>query len=116
MAAAGDRWPRLCSACSRPQGEASSGTFTSRRFYAVPFGRSDPAFGHDLGFYVFTLPLLEDWRDLFMLILFLTAVVTGAIYWARGALDFRESPPRISRGARRAFLRVARGLLRRSAR
>ena len=36
----------------------------------MPFGLNDPAFGKDLGFYVFTLPLLEDWRDLFMLILF----------------------------------------------
>ena len=65
--------------------------------------RTDPAFGNDVGFYVFTLPLLEDWRDLFMLILFLTAVVTGIIYWARGALDFRESPPRISGGAAAHF-------------
>ena len=38
-----------------------------------------------------------------MLILFLTAVVTGIIYWARGALDFRESPPRISGGAAAHF-------------
>jgi uncharacterized membrane protein (UPF0182 family) len=80
-------------------GEASSWDTYLKAFYAVPFGRSDPALGKNLGFYVFTLPLLEDWRDLLLLILFLTAAVTGVLYWARGALDFRDSPPRISRGA-----------------
>ncbi len=84
-------------------GEASSWDMYLKGFYAAPFARTDPAFGKNLGFYVFSLPLLEDWRDLFMLILFLTAVVTGIIYWARGALDFRESPPRISGGAAAHF-------------
>jgi uncharacterized membrane protein (UPF0182 family) len=45
------------------------------------------------------MPLLEDWRDLFMLILILTAALSGGIYWVRGGLDFRESPPRISHAA-----------------
>jgi len=84
-------------------GEASSWDVYLKGFYAAPFARTDPAFGKNLGFYVFALPLLEDWRDLFMLILFLTAVVTGIIYWARGALDFRESPPRIAGGAAAHF-------------
>ena len=84
-------------------GEASSWDTYLKGFYAVPFGHTDPAFGKNLAFYIFTLPLLEDWRDLFMLILFLTAVVTGVVYWARGALDFRDSPPRISRGAAAHF-------------
>ena len=84
-------------------GEASSWDTYLKGFYAVPFGRTDPAFGNNLSSYVFTLPLLEDWRDLFMLILFLTAAVTGVVYWARGALDFRDSPPRISRGAAAHF-------------
>jgi uncharacterized protein len=84
-------------------GEASSWDIYLKGFYAAPFARTDPAFGKNLGFYVFSLPLLEDWRDLFMLILFLTAVVTGIIYWTRGALDFRESPPRISGGAAAHF-------------
>ncbi len=84
-------------------GEASSWDTYLKGLYAVPFGRTDPAFGNDLSSYVFTLPLLEDWRDLFMLILFLTAAVTGVVYWARGALDFHDSPPRISRGAAAHF-------------
>jgi uncharacterized protein len=84
-------------------GEASSWDTYLKAFYAAPFGHLDPAFGKNLAFYVFTVPLLEDWRDLFMLILFLTAVVTGIVFWARGALDFRDSPPRIARGAAAHF-------------
>src|SRR5690348_2597667 len=60
-------------------GEASSWDTYLKAFYAAPFGRTDPAFGRDLSFYLFKLPLLEDWRDLFMLILFLAAIVTGVV-------------------------------------
>jgi uncharacterized protein len=42
------------------------------------------------------LPLLEELRDLFLAVVVLMALVTAAVYWARGALDFRESPPEIS--------------------
>jgi uncharacterized membrane protein (UPF0182 family) len=84
-------------------GEASSWDTYLKGFYAAPFSHTDPAFGKNLAFYVFTLPLFEDWRDLFMLVLFLTAAVTGVVYWARGAMDFRSSPPRISRGAAAHF-------------
>jgi uncharacterized protein len=78
------------------QGESASWDVYLKALKGVPFGLKEPAFNRDVGFYVFTLPLLEELRDLFLLILFFTAALTGAIYWARGALDFRESPPNIS--------------------
>ena len=78
------------------QGEAGSWDVYLKALEGVPFGLKEPAFGRDVGFFVFTLPLLEELRDLFMLILFFTAALTGAVYWARGALDFRESPPNVS--------------------
>ncbi len=81
------------------QGEAGSWDVYLKGFFGVPFGRTDPAFGRDLGFYIFRLPLLEDWRDLFLSVLFLAAAMAGAVYWARGTVDFRETPPRIGRGA-----------------
>ncbi len=80
-------------------GESSAWDTYLKAVYAVPFGMADPAFGRDIGFYVFTLPLLEQLRDLFLLLLFLAVGVTGAVYWARGAVDFRETPPRISPAA-----------------
>ncbi len=81
------------------QGESASWDVYLKAIKGVPFGLKEPAFGRDVGFYVFALPLLEELRDLFMLVLFFTAALTGAIYWARGALDFRESPPNITPGA-----------------
>ncbi|HEX3408858.1 MAG TPA: UPF0182 family protein, partial [Candidatus Binataceae bacterium] len=78
------------------QGESGSWDTYLKALKGVPFGLKEPATGRDVGFFVFTLPLLQDLRDLFMLIIFFTAALTGAIYWARGSLDFRESPPNVS--------------------
>jgi uncharacterized protein len=68
-------------------------------FYAVPFGRSDPLFARDLGFYVFKLPIYELLRDWGSLVLILSGVIAAAIYWARGGIALQErgfpvmSPP-----------------------
>ena len=78
------------------QGEASSWSVYLKALHGVPFGLKEAAFGLDVGFYVFTLPLLEELRDLFLMILVLTAAATTAVYWARGSLDFRKSPPQIT--------------------
>jgi uncharacterized protein len=80
------------------QGEAASWDVYLKAFNGVPFGLKEPAFGRDIGFFVFHLPLWQELRDLFLTILVLTAAVTAAVYWARGGIDFRESPPHISRG------------------
>ncbi len=81
------------------QGEAGSWDTYLKGLYGVPFGIADQAFGNDIGFYVFTMPLLEEIRDLFLMIIVLAAAIAIAVYWARGALDFKESPPRVSPGA-----------------
>src|SRR6185437_12586736 len=78
------------------QGEASSWDVYLKGFYGAPFGIKEPAFNLDVGFYVFSLPLLEELRDLFLTIIVLAALLTAAVYWVRGALDFRETPPQIS--------------------
>ncbi len=80
-------------------GEAGGWDTYLKALYAVPFHLSDRSFGHDVGFYVFQLPLLENFRDLFLVILFLAAAVGVGIHWMRGSLDFRESPPRITSSA-----------------
>jgi hypothetical protein len=63
--------------------------------YAVPFGRTDPLFGRDLGFYIFTLPVYAAARDWGMLMLFLAAAMAGGIYWLQGAIDVEQRFPRI---------------------
>jgi len=63
---------------------------------AVPFARPDPLFGHDLAFYVFTLPVYGVLRDWSLLMLFLGAAIAGGVYWARGAIDVDEGFPRLA--------------------
>jgi uncharacterized membrane protein (UPF0182 family) len=77
--------------------ESSSWDVYLKALHGVAYGVKEPAFGIDVGFFVFSLPLLEELRDLFLTILVLTAIMTAGIYWMRGALDFREAPPQISR-------------------
>ncbi|HYR78361.1 MAG TPA: UPF0182 family protein, partial [Candidatus Dormibacteraeota bacterium] len=91
------------------QGEAASWDIYLKGFYGVPFGMSEQAFGKDVGFYIFSLPLLEEFRDLLMVLVVLSAAMAIAVYWARGALDFKETPPRVTQGAA-AHLSVLLGL------
>jgi uncharacterized membrane protein (UPF0182 family) len=58
--------------------------------YAAPFGRSDPLFGYDLGFYVFSLPVYELIRDWALLIIFLSAAMAVGIYLARGDITYQQ--------------------------
>src|SRR6202030_135668 len=81
------------------QGEAASWDVYLKGLYGVPFGIVEKAFGNDIGFYVFKVPLLEEMRDLFLMLIVLAGGMAIAVYWARGALDFKESPPRVSPGA-----------------
>ena len=90
-------------------GEAGGWDVYLKALYGVPFHLGDRSFGHDVGFYVFRLPLLESLRDLFLVILFLAAAVGVGIHWARGSLDFRESPPRINASAA-AFISAVLGI------
>jgi uncharacterized membrane protein (UPF0182 family) len=80
-------------------GESSNWDTYLKAACAVPFGNVDPAYGRDIGFYIFTMPLLEELRDLFLLVIFLAAVLSAAIYWGRGAIDLRQTPPRVSANA-----------------
>ena len=47
-------------------------------FYGQPFGRKDPIFGHDLGFYVFTVPAWHDVQQ-FVFAAVLVALIFAAI-------------------------------------
>ena len=49
-------------------------------FYATPFGTADPILGYDVGFYIFTLPLLELVRTLLFTTLFVAAAGSLAAY------------------------------------
>jgi len=59
--------------------------------YAAPFGRSDPLFGNDLGFYVFSLPVYELLRDWGLLIIVLSGAIAVGIYLLRGAINYQQT-------------------------
>jgi uncharacterized membrane protein (UPF0182 family) len=76
--------------------ELSSWSVLLRFLYQVPYGESDPVFGKDIGFYLFSLPAyiaLKNW--LLMLLAFSTAVA-GAVYWVHGDIDFDRRPRGLS--------------------
>jgi uncharacterized membrane protein (UPF0182 family) len=77
--------------------ELSSWELALRFLYGVPYGLSDPVFGHDIGFYLFTLPAYVEIKNWLLLLLFFSAVVAGAVYWARGDIEIDRRPRRLSR-------------------
>src|SRR5262245_19120115 len=64
-------------------------------WYAVPFERHDPLFGHDLSFYVFTLPVYQAICGWGTFIIVLSALTAAAMYWSRGAIELGQGPPRL---------------------
>ncbi|WP_422001599.1 UPF0182 family protein [Reyranella sp.] len=70
-----------------------------RFLYQVPFGEPDPVFGHDIGFYLFSLPFWLAVRNWLLLVLFLAAVLAAAVYWLHGDIDFDGRPPRVTPAA-----------------
>src|SRR5579863_10014225 len=63
------------------QGEASNWDIFLKALYGIPFGKTDPAFGKDIGFYVFQLPVWEEIRDLAMTATIIAAIAAAAVYW-----------------------------------
>lgn len=55
--------------------------------HATPFGKADPILGRDIGFYVFTMPLLEHLHGLLFFILFLLAATAVAAYVLGGEVS-----------------------------
>jgi len=65
----------------------------------VPYGRDDPVFAKDLGFYLFSLPAYVALKNWLLLTLLLSAMFAGAVYWANGAIVLDRRPMRIASAA-----------------
>ncbi len=74
--------------------------------HQVPFGESDPIFGRDIAFYVFTLPALDALSEWLTLIVVVSLVGSALIYTLHGAIDFGQARMNFSveRGARAHLL------------
>ncbi|HYM32754.1 MAG TPA: UPF0182 family protein [Candidatus Cybelea sp.] len=70
-------------------GEISSWDLALRYLHQLPYGLSDPVYGRDIGFYLFSLPAYVALKNWLLLLLVVSTVVSGAVYWAHGdiALD-----------------------------
>jgi uncharacterized membrane protein (UPF0182 family) len=64
----------------------------------APYGRSDPLFGNDFSFYLFSLPAFVALKDWTLLALLLGALFAAIVYWACGEIAF---------DARRRFVSAA---------
>jgi uncharacterized protein len=51
-----------------------------------PVGTADPVLGYDLGFYLFTLPVLEALNTFISFLIIVTAVVVAALYFLHGGV------------------------------
>lgn len=54
------------------------------------FENIDPVFGHDMGFYVFQLPFLENIQSSLIVLVFLITLITLIAYLLKGAISFKN--------------------------
>ncbi len=64
------------------------------------FGKTDPEFGNDVGFYVFTLPVLQELLAFFLGVIILSAVAGLVGYWLNGVQDYHKESKQLSLRAR----------------
>lgn len=67
-------------------GEAGNWDVALRFIRQAPYGQSDPLFGKDIGFYLFSLPAYIALKNGMLLMLGGSALAAGAVYWVRGSL------------------------------
>jgi uncharacterized protein len=67
-------------------GEVSNWEVLLRFIYQVPYGQSDPLYGQDLGFYLFSLPAYLSLKNWLLLMLFLGTIMAGAVYLVNGGI------------------------------
>jgi uncharacterized membrane protein (UPF0182 family) len=70
-------------------------------WHQTPFATNDPILGHNVAFYVFTLPLLDLIRGLCLALVVLAAVGSGALYVFAGELALTPFGVRMAPGVRR---------------
>ncbi len=68
--------------------------------HRTPFGVSDPILGNDVGFYMFSLPLLEKVAGFALTLVVATLVLTAGTYAARGAVGVRGNRLHVEKPAR----------------
>src|SRR5258708_7843765 len=73
--------------------ELSNWEVVLRFLHQVPYGESDPVFGKDIGFYLFSLPAYVALKNWLLLLVFFSAALAGGVYWVQGDIEL-DKPPR----------------------
>ena len=66
--------------------EMSNWDVVLRFLFQVPYGQSDPVYGTDIGFYLFSLPAYLALKDWMLLAIIFSFLIAGAVYGVRGAI------------------------------
>ncbi|WP_461316163.1 UPF0182 family membrane protein [Bradyrhizobium embrapense] len=92
--------------------EANNWSIFLQFIYQVPYGAEDPLYDKDIGFYLFALPAYLAIKNWMLLAIVLSTLFAGAIYWARGDIEYdlhsrSISPTAIAHGSALAGLLFA---------
>jgi uncharacterized membrane protein (UPF0182 family) len=85
-------------------GELTNWEVFLRFIYQVPYGQQDPLYGKDLSFYLFSLPGYLALKNWLLVLLFLSAVIAGVVYWIYDGIQLHDqqwsiSPAAIAHGS-----------------
>ena len=80
-------------------GEVASWDIALRYVEQVPFGKTDPIFGMDIGFYLFSLPAYLALRNWLLMLLVCSAAIAAVVYGMRGDITFIQPPRALSPAA-----------------
>jgi hypothetical protein len=72
-------------------GETGKWDLVLRFLYQAPYGRNDPLFDKDIGFYLFSLPLYVGIKNWLLWVLLLASLMAGSIYFLHD--DISLDPP-----------------------
>jgi uncharacterized protein len=79
--------------------ETSNWDILLRFLFQAPYGESEPVFGNDVGFYLFTLPAYLALKNLLLVTIALSGAAAGVVYWLHGDIDFEQRRRHVSRPA-----------------
>ena len=77
-------------------GETGRWDLILRFVYQAPYGRNDPLFDKDIGFYLFSLPVYVAVKNWLLWILLLATLMAGSIYFLHDDISLDPPPYRFS--------------------
>ena len=80
-------------------GETGRWDLVLRFIYQASYGRNDPLFDKDIGFYLFSLPVYVAIKNWLLWLLLLSGIMAGLIYFAHGDVSLDPPPWSVSPAA-----------------